>query len=658
MYSSLETLGNGIGNDRNGEIVKKQGKETPEAIRNLKFSEIGAKETINQEVQLDSGDSTSLSTNDFSPDSLVELKSIDIRSGVGKFNDEMIYLGLTHFISMLLHDSQAFSYFTNNMLLKETSKSNPKYSCNPQLSSKAPERQPISQFSEDNKLPEYKYVILFINKFFEVYGPFAPFIDKATIESQLISLVQDKGLYSTLDRSRIHETDLIAMLLIVLRLGYLTFYGDPARCDNVTITKNYIEYASRLLLVPVSFNKFSINKIHSLLLLVIYIRNCPEGDETSLSPNIILLAAVQCARNMGLGRGPKSYSKFYLTSKEIYVWHITWIFICYMDANQAFNFGLIPLVNEHELHDFEYKEAAKFCRPSILRILNLMNCSSKLIIPFSSGKIQARIINKREILDLLKEIKEILYGSCRNFEQLCAHSKEAPRFDPKCIERALEMNLRLDLYYKEYSLYFLLYIASEENESFATNAEKYQYFTLSLEKALVLLDLGAQFVNDSKSFLGPELELNVACRLMTSLKMMIPVLAVCMSITQTQKYLLLDGLLGLNCPDSVGLIDWLSNGSDNTDETILQNLIDKITQLSSALEDNFSYFSYSCFKSCLLSKFVLSFARELFPRCFGTELVSSNHDTPWIEGANLDLQLEFWEAQLNIDTLFDHGTFT
>lgn len=487
---------------------------------------------------------------------------------------------------------------------------------------------------------------MFITRFFEVYGPIVPFIDRETIEPLLYSLLVSKELYSVLNSSQLNQTDLIAILLITLRLGSLSYYGDTQKGDN-PITKNHVDYASKLLLAPVSFNKYSKTKIHALLLLFIYRRNCPEGDDSNYESNIILLVIVQSARKLGMNRDLKTYSTIHYSSKEIYSWHITWLYICYLDSHQAYTHGLVPTIREYELHDLDYKAAAQFYRPSILRILKVMNNASKVIIPFLDGKIQNRVVNKNEVQELLQEVQKTL-NSCRTIDQLCSHTTTIPQFDQKRTEMALELNVRLDLLYKEHSLYLLLYLAAEQNDSFASESEKQEYFSLSFEKALVVFKLASEFFQNPKLFFGLELELNVSCRLMATAKNMIPTLAACMTKIKRDHYLVLDALLSFNCPDSVGLIDWLSSDTENSDESVCRNFIERFHQFYTLLESDYGYYSYSCFKTCMLSKIFLSYAHNILPQyCEALEQTSTD-DMAWFNNISLGLQLEFWENELQI----------
>lgn len=581
------------------------------------------------------------------PESIMETNNMDKISGFGKFFDDVVYTGLTSFFTIMIHDTEAFMFFlnfNNDMTVKIDDS---KFPCHPNVSLTAPERQPTRSFSESNKLPPFKTIALLISKFFDVYGPIAPFIDKETLETELYSLVVAKESYSILNPEKLNDTNLIGMFLIMLRLGYLGF-GDSEDLPEY-ISKTYVDYASNLLLAAVSFNKFSITKVHALLLLFIYHKSCPEGDDFSYELNIILLVIVQSARKIGLNRNPKLYPQQHLSSKELYLWHITWIFICYLDANQAFNHGIIPLTRVNEIYDLEYTESAKFCRPSFLRILNLMNSSSKTIITFLSGEIQDRVIKKKEIQNVIQEIKSILYDSTRNFYQLYSLTNVVPSLDKTRIEQVLEFILRIDLYYKVYALYQILYIASEEDMNFATEVEKKEYFTLGLEKSLVILKLGLEFNENSKLFFGLELELFVSCRLMSTLKMMLPVIATFMTKTSRNQYLILDALLKFNSPDSFGLSDWLSHENYNTEAAICRNLIKNIAHFLTLTQKKFSYYSYACFKLCVLSKVCISYAYKILPEHFDEFDQSSSQDIPKVNNIDLDDQILFWQNQTYFD---------
>lgn len=576
-------------------------------------------------------------------------------------HDDMLYLGITHFFSMVCLNNE-FYQFSNSQVERKAEAYGSKtkerknisgFLYHPSVNTTTAARRPTEKFAESNRLPEQKYVILFIERFFDVYGPMAPFLDREVVTSELLSLITDHGEYSTINPSKLHEKDLISILLIILRFGFFTFYSNPLNeCSNVIINKTYVDYASKLLLNAGSFNKFSINKIHGLLLLVIYSRNSPEGDVSHFSTNTNLLLAVQCARRLGLNQDIKWLSGFELSEKEKYIWKVTWIFICYMDANQAYNHGLTPLTTPREHRDFDIKEAAKFCKPSMLRVLNLMHNSSKAIIKFLNGRIQDRVINKKETLSLLRDIKDLIYGSCRTFEQLRSQSDTVPKFDNSCIEKALELNLRLDLYYKEYSLYLILFQAAEKNEEFAKES-KHKYFSQALERALVMLRLSIEFNENSKSFLGQELELNVSNMIMTTFKIMIPCVATCIKEMSTSSYLILEAILDFNSPDSIGLIDWLSSSTDNTDVSVFINIINKIAHFYSITEEKFGYYSYSCFKNCLVSELVVSFARERLPHYFETHKPVASDDMFWLDSINLDPQLEFWESQFSLENLLE-----
>lgn len=584
-------------------------------------------------------------------------------SGYIMVEGKISYIGLTNYLCIVLEDPDASGVFTSYMedqvrMVRENPKRF-KVSCNP--SNYLPSKDSISKnaFADVNKLPPLKDIKYLFDRFFKIFHPFAPFIDRAVVEPELYLLLIDKSTHCVWNPSKVYETSLIGMLLIILRISYLTYHsrGNDKKSDLI-IPKSYIECATNLLVSLQSFTVYSMSKVHALLLLLVYRRFCPESDDSTRDTSELLLIVIQAAKKFGLDRRSPYFSTVFVSEKEAYNWRLTWIYICYFDADISYNDGLSTVLDNYDLKDTDLLDFVLYYRPGVIRIVEQMSTVFKTISSFTRRSIRDRVVNRLEVEGAISVINDILYSRTRSFQQLC-HRINPEAKDDDTIDKLLEFSIRVDLHYQAYSLWMLLYLSIDDTVDHTKTVEKHDYLTLALEKMLVILRICHGFLKDNNSYFGVELNAFMSSRVFLCLKK----ISGCISTTATRfysnNYSLVEELFKFSSADSMGLSKWAN--ITNNDKQSLKNILNILKEVY-VMAETYASNIYSSYKLCIQVKFILIYINEKYPDLFASEssdinMASQNDVNTFSEIFKVHDYQPFWNDQMAISSFFNTDIF-
>ena len=452
------------------------------------------------------------------------------------------------------------------------------------------------------RLPPLRHIELMLDRVFDLFYPFLHFFDKDVLLTQLHHLLKDNGEYSTIDGSKSNESSLIAILLLMLRLSFITM----KQMDGFIVNESYVECAMGLLMSPQSFKSIKLLKIQGLILLVVYKMYCPEDDDTSFSLSIIIAALVQSARVLGLHQPSEKYPRHLLDKSDLVAWEKAWNHICYLDVSYAFDKGVTPATHVSEIHsqplaaNFKQHEKTTQCSRSIRQYLN--------------GHISQREVNKAENEELLKDFSCYLLD-IRSFNQLTDNNTSLTTTEIG--EKAREFAFRLDLVHKEFRLYFLL--GSTNNASIKTTS-------LAFERCLVLLRILHEKVVECRTFFNAEIDKLLYPRLWIGPRMAVIYLLRIIKRVMDGEHSLLEYFRYFISADSTGLMDWIEIDFKN-EQVCLKNILRKVSEIyNSGFESSTVY--YSCFKATMFMKYTLDYVEQKYPQFLTVER-RSLHSAPF-----------------------------
>lgn len=509
--------------------------------------------------------------------------------------------------------------------------------------------------AEIGKLPALKHVELLIEHFFNTCYPLVLFIDKESMVPKLYLLIQDKGDYCIISHSKRKQRVEIAILLIILRFGFISL-PSKGRVSNLKISTYYIECASRLLISLVTLKIVTFTTVQGFLLLLVYRMHCPEDDDSLHDVAMLQSMIIQSAREIGLDRNPKSYPSQFLDSKTMYFWRNAWIHICYFNTSRTFEQGQCPSTNISAsdtsfilLNNLKFQQS-----PGVFRNLEYMESVSQSVGDVMLNLVDKRIVDERSICQLLKYLNSILENDTRTFRQLRTQDKYI-LVEGGLSERVREFILRLDLSFKSYSLYYFLYLNLSDDNEFQTK-EKNQYLALAIEKALILLKVNHEFSKDPSAMFGTEYENIIASRIWRNLKMVLSCVISLIVRIHEGKCSLSDAFGYFDSPDSSGLIRWAGIRYDDEKQTML-NIAHVLEELYTNGMSSCTKF-YSCFKSCLFIWYGVHYLQVKFPEIFAPVAAHNwSLENYFADLCPLDEVGEFWDDQHGLNSAPDVDLF-
>lgn len=528
-------------------------------------------------------------TSDHSPTNREIISTTQRFKGYALFQSNIVYYEPSSSMSFILEDPDLFSMFSwfNSSPAKFDN-------CYNEADLIVPE------YTKGlGRLPIIKDIDLLLNYFFDTFFSFILFFNKDSILSQLHQLLEDNGDHSVIKPSKSGQSSLIAILLLMLRLAYFTISPKNANLLNldscIIINESYVECAVGLLMSPQSYKNLKLHKIQGLLLLRVYKMFCHEDDDSSYSTCVVNAALVLSARVLGLHRGISNYPTQFLNKAEVLLWEKIWNHICYFDIAYSFNKGVLPLTHMSEVENLPH--TATDCNS---RSEYLMALTSKCLRKFMEGEISQRQINICEVHDLLSAINDILLKKSKTIQQL-AYDNEVSQFD-SVDERANEFIFRIDLIYKEFCVYFLL---ASTKESWKKN------ISLAFERCLILFRIIHEKAVQHREIFGGEIDRLIFARLWMGPRMIIMCIVKMIKHFTEGEISILECFKYFNCPDSIGIMDWVNMDFRNEKET-LKNLVKNLVQIYiHGFESSLVY--YSCFKACMFMKYSLSYLDLLYP---------------------------------------------
>lgn len=463
------------------------------------------------------------------------------------------------------------------------------------------------------RLPPLENIDKMLDRVFDLFYPFLHFLNKDILLSQIHHLLKNNGKYSTIDGSKPNESSLIAILLLLLRLSFITMSPEDKQLNDssININESYAECAMGLLMSPQSFKNIKLLKIQGLMLLLVYKMHCPEDDDTSFSMAIIIAALVQSARVLGMHQPPEKYPRHLLSDPELVAWEKSWNYICYLDVSYAFDKGVTPVTHVSEIHPKPL--AANFKQHE--KINQLMGQCSRSIRKYLSGHISQREVNEAENEELLKDFSRYLLEQNRSFHQLTNNNNLLTTTENS--EKAREFAFRLDLVHKEFRLYFLL--GSANNASIKTAS-------LAFERFLILLRVLHEKVVESHTFFTAGIDKLLYPRLWIGPRMAVILLLRVTKRVMDGEHSLLEYFRYFDSADSTGLMDWIEIDFKN-EQVTLKNILRKLTEIyNSGFESSTVY--YSTFKASMFMKYTLDYVEQKYPQ-FHTVERRSRHSAPF-----------------------------
>lgn len=538
----------------------------------------------------------------------------------------LTYYGPTSYMSVFMNDNYSrrmYHNYTQSQLQGYREQWEMPYSKTP-CSDSAPTQDESKVVSD---LPPLRIVLFLVETFFETLYPFAPFINKFSfMEEMKMALAQKE--YKTVvtpHGKQLHST--IALALIMMRFAFLTlpfqqFYSNSLSGNTqqmmkeivenqVDIRPTYIGRANILVSAAGCFSSISLRAIQAALLLRTYKLFCPEGNDGGTESSILISSLIQMARFHGLHRNPDVYRNTIVDEETKHLWRKIWAQLLYLDASQSFNLGSQLMIYEEENSPF-------------LEVPNLLTTNEPLIVNNFALKAQVAqtlrklirstakdgLTKRSMLLELANEIKSLMCNKIRVFEKLYdgkLYDVNGAINSDVC-DKVLEFCLRLDLTYKLYIIYFLLYSSADD---LVDSSLKEEYFSTAVENGLIILRIGIAFCDTPHLFFGAQLEKVIAQSIFLA------VYRTVVSLTSIVPRII-DGTFSLNnavkkftSPDSAGLVAWLKVDFDN-EQVGLHSLMSKFQSLYFSTTNLASTY-FLCYRVSWGMKYVLDYLTENYP---------------------------------------------
>lgn len=553
---------------------------------------------------------TSKDSHDALPDSSISYNSTIKRrtfNGFVFFQNNVVYLTPTSFLSYNLEEPGSAPLFEELLKSNEQHKLEGK-----DIGDKCYGEADITNIDynkEIGRLPDLKTVNVAINYFFENYTPFVLFLNKELI-SQLYYLLDDRGSYCTINASKANKSSLIAILLIILRFTYIL---NPKILDGFIINSSYIECASGLLMSFRSFKLLSFNKIQGMLLLRVYFRHCLEDDDYSGSIGVLNSMLVASAQHMGISK--YSYPENIVTKDEAVIWRNVWKQICYYDTLFCFDVGSSPVVPSRTVPDDP----------------NLMVQVTKALNTYLHKVNPTEDICISETLSVLNELTKI--SNQRSLNQIIQYPGDS------IYEAALEFTIRLDLIYKEFVLYFMLYTADE-------TSERIKYLSSAFERVMIILKLTYELTT-SRIFFNMELDQFISPRIWVCMRFVVSSLATITKLVMEHKFSIIESFKYFKSPDSSGVMAFI-DVDFTSDYNTMRKIISKVQEVyvNGSLV---SHKYYTAFKGCVFIRKLLVYLSIKYEDFMIP--VMSNGDFGWIGDAKFDVVYDGWHKKVDHDNI-------
>lgn len=537
-------------------------------------------------------------------------------------------------------------------------------------------------------LPPVKIIYLLLNRFFCICYPLAPFVGKMKFMEEINYIFNDEQ-EAQIDL-RYHLRSTISILLTMLRFAYLTLPMKDYHANRLTgsklqqvreimvaktnIPSSYIEYAKSLALSSPCLAKINIRGIQAVLLLRAYKIHCPEDDSLATDASILLGIAIQMSRFHGFHRDPTKYSSSLLDSDDMNTWRKIWAQLLYLDALQAFNYGFPLLISDDEFDTrlpFHYELNNLGLQDGEISIMRLFRLKAEVTkqtrsIVLIISKIN-RNVARSEIEKIIFELNDLVLNKLRTFDQL--YNSEGFSFEGDVNERAQEFMIRIDIFYKLYILYYILFLTAREDSE---EPLRRNYLALALEKGLVLFKIGLEYSNDMSSKFGGELETIIASSIWAPLQNTLVNMCSILIRFLIGDFSIIDASKYFKSPDSSGLIAWAK-----IDYTSEQNSIKNFAKIFEDLYSKCSLLSvkfFHCYRLSVGLRIILIYLHKKYPHLLDYSLVgrglpnNESMEKSTVSTLNKANENEFkilnnntfdtfWENQHTFDDAFDFDCF-
>lgn len=522
------------------------------------------------------------------------------------------------------------------------------------------------------ELPSFEIINLLLRRFFDFCYPLFPFIDEKNFMADIEVILTKENNEINLSS---HQESTFALFLIMLRYAHITlpFKNNSNRLSDTKydlaqqmalsetkIPPSYVEFAKHLIISPNSFGKMTLRTIQAGLLLRIYKKHCPEDDDIATDNEMLLGILIQMARFHGFHRNAVDLDKDLVNANDIQLWKKIWTQLVYLDAMQSFVNGTPLLVSDDEFSNqgsfITYSDSfsLQVGENLITRQFALSHMATKLTRKFLLITSQMYRSFKRSTLDELNiEMNELIYNKMRTFDQLC--NSDGNLINENVTDRAQEFMLRMELFFKSYTLNYILFLtADEEREADLRRS----YLMLVLEKGLVISKLAFEFAENTSSKFGSELETFIAPYIWTPLYKILPTLYSILFRVLTGEFSLIESSRCFKSPDSSGLIAWAQLNNES-EKKCVKNLAAIYEQLNSkCLYLTFKFFH--CYRVCFTFKIIFDYLQEFYP-----ELLTPNDDmkgdTGDTQAKEVDISSmhrdDFWDNKLDPDYILDFDYF-
>lgn len=514
------------------------------------------------------------------------------------------------------------------------------------------------------KLPSLEIINLLLRRFFDFCYPLFPFIDEKDFMAEVKAILTEENNKINLS---IHQESTFAILLIMLRYSYLTLslkkdssqlseanidLAPKNALSKVNIPPSYVVYAKHLIISPNSLGKMTLRTIQAALFMRVYKKQCPEDDDIATDNEILLGILIQMARFHGFHRSSLELDKELVNFSDIQLWKKIWTELLYLDAMQSFANGTPLLVSDDEFNNQGLYDSFKFQIQDILitRQLALTHMATKLtrsIVRITSQ--MHRSFKRSNLVEVISEINDLLFNKMRTFDQLC-NSHSHP-FDENVTDRANEFMLRIDLYFKSYTLYYILFLTADEE----TERElRKTYLMFALEKGMIISRLAFEFAENSSSKFGSELETFISPYIWTPLLKLLPTLYSILLRILDNEFSLIEFSKHFKSPDSSGLIAWCQLNYES-DEKSVRNLAAIYEQLNSkCLHLTVKFFH--CYRVCFTFKIIFDYLQEFYPQLL-TINKNKNVNTSQADVKAGDMNSfpadDFWNNKLDPEQILD-----
>lgn len=576
-------------------------------------------------------------------------------------NLRLTYYGPTNYLSLLMNDPYGtrllakYADLQEKKLLDIQDHNNLDYSVLKQ-NRMGPDKEDCSRIPEPFPLripliPSDKTLINLIERFFQVCYPLAPFLDKDNFMKS-ISPLWENGGYS-LDNIVLLKCGTLASLLIVLRFSALSLSSEsyPSEPDEI-IPSSYIEYSKMLLLSSKGSGRINLSIIQAILLLRTYKTICPEDDNESTDTRILLGIAIDMALIQGLSLNTRVNQ--FISKEESYIRKKLWLQLFYEDAYNSFDFGMQTSISELETGQFvklleEVGTAVETEEKYIARQLRMKHLVASLI------KKVVLLMNYRnqeidifEVTNILNDFDKLLHEEMYSFTQLI--NSDLNLTESQKSYRVLEFIMKVDLYYKSFTVYYFLFL--NWNNEISLEYSKTHFLHLALEKGIVLTLLGDYFTKDTRFFFGSEFEKLIGTCIWSSLSKTIPSMVCLLCRSLDDEYNIFTAFKSFKS-SCFNLMSWANiDCMDNTNS--IKNIIKKYQELyQKCIQLHDKYFI--TYKAGVSLHFSLDFIQNTYPTVFHD---LSSKTINFIEEFDKFLDPDNYDTFRNfIDYNFDYNLF-